>query len=111
MSCYLRRVKDILDEAEIEVTPGNRKKIDQVIHKAVEVAYKDCPTAWKKVKQEIMGDQQRRADLSRSLSRLPFEVEVCFLNRQNCPQLSFSEPRKYARPHQHHGSSECRIPH
>jgi len=45
-----------LEEAGIEVNPGNRKQIDQAIHQAVGVDYKDCPATWKRLKQEIMTD-------------------------------------------------------
>ena len=62
MSCYLRHIKDILDEAGIEVTPGNKKQIDQAIHHIASVTYKDCPQTWKKLKQEITGDEQKRRD-------------------------------------------------
>jgi len=51
MSCYFRHIKDILNEAGIEVTPGNKKQIDQAIHNIVEVTYKDCPATWRKQKQ------------------------------------------------------------
>ena len=62
MSCYFRHLTGILNEAGIEVTPGNKKQIDQAIHDIVEVAYKDCPTTWKRLKREILGDEQRRRD-------------------------------------------------
>jgi molecular chaperone GrpE (heat shock protein) len=60
VSCYLRHMKDILDEAGIVVTPANRKQVDQAVHKAVGVAYKDCSSTWKKVKQDIEGDENKR---------------------------------------------------
>ena len=63
MSCYLRHMKDVLDEAGIVVTPANRKQVDQAVHKAVGVAYKDCPTTWKKVKQDITDDEGKRRAL------------------------------------------------
>jgi len=63
MSCYLRHMKDVLDEAGIVVTPANRKQVDQTVHQAVGVAYKDCPTTWKKVKQDITGDENKRRAL------------------------------------------------
>jgi molecular chaperone GrpE (heat shock protein) len=63
MSCYLRHMKDVLDEAGIVVTPANRKQVDQAVHQAVGVAYKDCPTTWKKVKQDITGDENKRRAL------------------------------------------------
>ncbi len=67
MSCYFRHIERILDEAGIEVTPGNKKQIDQAIHQIVEVTYKDCPHTWKKLKQQIMGDEQKRRDLIEKL--------------------------------------------
>ncbi len=63
MSCYLRHMKDVLDEAGIVVTPANRKQVDQAVHKAVGVTYKDCPTTWKRVKQDITGDEIKRRAL------------------------------------------------
>jgi hypothetical protein len=56
-------MKDVLDEAGIVVTPANRKQVDQAVHQAVSVAYKDCPTTWKKVKQDITGDENKRRAL------------------------------------------------
>jgi len=67
MSCYFRHLKDILNEAGIEVTSSNRKQIDQTIHDIVEVAYKDCPVTWKKLKQEIVRDEQKRQDFIKRL--------------------------------------------
>ncbi len=60
MSCYLRHIKSILEETGIEVNPGNRKQIDQAIHQAVGVDYKDCPATWERLKQEIMTNEQKR---------------------------------------------------
>lgn len=59
MSCYLRHLKDVLAEAGIEVTSANRKQIDQAVHRAVGMAYKHCPTAWKEVKARL-GDAAAR---------------------------------------------------
>lgn len=67
MSCYLRHMKDVLDEAGIVVTPDNRKTIDQAFHQIVGVAYKNCPTAWKKLKQELTGDEPKRQELVQKL--------------------------------------------
>jgi hypothetical protein len=67
MSCYLRQLKDILAEAGVEVTPGNRKEIDRTIHEIVEVEYKDCPVAWRALKQQIIGDEQKRRDFVKKL--------------------------------------------
>jgi hypothetical protein len=63
MSCYLRHLKPLLEEAGIVVTPANRKQIDAAIHEAVGVAYKDCPAAWRKIKQEFLSDQKKRRTL------------------------------------------------
>lgn len=61
MSCYFRYMKDVFQEAGIEVTPGNKKEIDRRIHGIVGVDYKDCSAAWKKVKEEIH-DESRRGE-------------------------------------------------
>ncbi len=60
MSCYLRHIKDVLDEAGISVTPANRKQVDQAVHQAVGVAYKNCPATWKKIKEDVIGDKEKR---------------------------------------------------
>lgn len=62
MSCYFRHLKDIFSEAGIEVTSSNKKQVDQAIHQMVEVDYKECPAAWKKLKQDIMRDEKKRQD-------------------------------------------------
>jgi hypothetical protein len=67
MSCYFRHLKDILAEAGVEVTPGNSKETDRAIHKIVGVEYKDCPVAWRTLKQQIMGDEQKRRDFVKKL--------------------------------------------
>ena len=66
MSCYLRHMKDILDEAGIEVTPANRKRIDQAFHQIAGVTYKDCPAAWKVLKQRLVTGELKR-ELAREL--------------------------------------------
>ena len=67
MACYFRHLNEILDEAGITVTPGNRKQIDQAIHQIVGVSYKDCPQAWKNLKQQITGDEQKRREFIKKL--------------------------------------------
>ncbi len=67
MSCYLQHIKDILDEAGIVVTPANRKQIDQAIHQAVGVSYKNCPATWKKIKEDIKTDESKRRTLIKQL--------------------------------------------
>lgn len=42
MSCYFRHMKDILNEAGIQVTRDCRRQLDQAIHDMVGVGDKDC---------------------------------------------------------------------
>ncbi len=60
MSCYLRYMKDILFEAGVEVTPENKKQIDQIIHELVTVGYKNCSPTWKAVKAHIKADEAKK---------------------------------------------------
>jgi len=53
-------------EAGIEATPKNKKQIDEAIHQIMGVNYKDCPAAWKALKQEIAGERTRQ-DIIRKL--------------------------------------------
>ena len=66
MSCYFRHIQDILSQAGIEVSPDNKRKIDEVIHGIVGIAYKDCPTTWKTLKQSI-SDEHKREEFVRKL--------------------------------------------
>ncbi len=72
MSCYFRHMKDVLDEAGIEVDKENKKDIDRIIHEIVGVEYKNCSPTWKEVKARIKADEAacRRfvADLKRRLA-------------------------------------------
>jgi predicted Fe-Mo cluster-binding NifX family protein len=61
-------LKDILAEAGIEVTPANRKQVDQAIHKVVGVEFKNCPAAGRAVKQ-VMADEKKRRDFVEKLRR------------------------------------------
>ena len=67
MSCYLHHIKDFLDEDGIVVTKENRKRIDQAVHQAVGVAYKNCPVTWKQIKDEVKGDDEKRQVLIEQL--------------------------------------------
>ncbi len=69
MSCYLGHLKDILKEANIEITPQNRKQIDQAFHKIVGVDYKECPATWKKLKQEWLHDEAKRKELIKEIQK------------------------------------------
>ncbi len=59
MSCYFRHLKDVLAEVGVEVTPANRKEVDQAFHEIVGASYKDCPTAWKNLKRQMANEADR----------------------------------------------------
>ena len=67
MSCYFRHLKDILQEAGIEVTRSNKKEIDRAFHQIVGTIYKDCPTTWRRLKQELADNGQKRQKLVQKL--------------------------------------------
>ena len=67
MSCYFSHVKGILGEVGVEVTASNKKHIDRVFHKMIGVAYEDCPTTWRLLKQNVIGGDQKRRELVRRL--------------------------------------------
>ena len=60
MSCYFRHMKDVLEEAGIEITKDNKKEIDRIIHGLVDVEYKNCSPVWKAVKDHIQKDEEAR---------------------------------------------------
>jgi len=62
MTCYFRHLKDIPNEAGIEVTASNKKQIDRIIHEIAGVTYKDCSATWKRLKQEIVANEQKKQD-------------------------------------------------
>jgi hypothetical protein len=57
MTCYFRHLKEVFKEAGIEVTPQNRQQIDRIIHDVVGVEYKNCPAAWRQVKNHLAEDE------------------------------------------------------
>jgi len=57
MTCYFRHLKEVFKEAGIEVTPQNRQEVDRIIHNIVGVDYKNCPTAWRQVKNRVAEDE------------------------------------------------------
>lgn len=61
MSCYFRHLKEVMNDAGIEVTPANRTDVDRALHEIVGVAYKDCPSAWKGLKQQMASEAGRAA--------------------------------------------------
>jgi hypothetical protein len=69
MSCYFRHLKDIISETGIEITPENRKQVDQAIHHIMDVEYKQCPTTWKKLKEQVLNDTQKKKDFISKLKQ------------------------------------------
>ena len=67
MTCYFRHLKEVFKKAGVEVTPQNRTEIDRIIHDIVGVKYKNCPETWKKLKQQLAGDDQARQEFIRQL--------------------------------------------
>jgi adenosine deaminase len=53
MTCYFRHLEEVFKKAGIEVTSQNRHEIDKIIHDIVGVDYKNCPAAWKQVKNRL----------------------------------------------------------
>ena len=52
MSCYLRYLTEVLQEAGVELkSKADRRAVDEAIHDLVGIEYKDCPKTWKAVKQ------------------------------------------------------------
>jgi predicted Fe-Mo cluster-binding NifX family protein len=49
-------MRELLKEAGIEVTPGNKRDVDKVIHEIVGVKYKNCPLAWGGIKNRMLRD-------------------------------------------------------
>ena len=75
MSCYFRHMKDVLEEAGVELTPKNKKEIDRIIHELVEVEYKNCSPTWKEVKERIKTDEASRNRFVTRLQEKLSEVE------------------------------------
>jgi len=55
MTCYFRhrQMKEVFEQADLEVTKENRKDIDRAIHDIVGVEYKNCSATWKAVKEKL----------------------------------------------------------
>lgn len=60
MSCYFRHMKDILEDAGIQITKDNKKEIDRIIHALADIEYKNCSSAWKAIKDQIRSDGSAR---------------------------------------------------
>jgi hypothetical protein len=62
-------MKDVLEEAGVEVTKENKKEIDRIIHSLVAVEYKNCSPTWKAVKEEIKADERAKARFIKKLQK------------------------------------------
>ena len=60
MSCHFRHIKDVVEEAGVEITKSNKKDIDRIIHGLVDVEYKNCSQVWKAVKEHIRKDEETK---------------------------------------------------
>lgn len=70
MTCYFRHLKDVFRKAGIEVTKENKRSIDQVIHRLVNVGYKNCSATWKEVKRRLaIGEEEFVSDLKTALAK------------------------------------------
>ena len=56
-------MKDVLEGAGIDVTPQNKKPVDQALHQIAGVEYKNCSPAWKKLKSDFIYDPSRKQEL------------------------------------------------
>ena len=67
MTCYFRHLKGVFEKAGIEVTAENKRELDALLHDLVHVRYKQCPAAWRGVKELAGKDAD---DLARRLKAL-----------------------------------------
>lgn len=60
MSCYFRHLREIFEGAGISIIKENKKLIDQRIHEFVGVPYKNCHETWKKLKEWLKDEENRK---------------------------------------------------
>ena len=58
MTCYFRHIQGVFKKAGIEVSTGNKRDIDRVIHGLVGVEYKNCSATWREVKKRLAEDEE-----------------------------------------------------
>lgn len=58
MSCYLKRIRSMLEEMGVEVTKDNRKEIDLTIRSIVGTEDSNCPEIWGAVKRALEEDEE-----------------------------------------------------
>ncbi|KTB48272.1 hypothetical protein DD509_04210 [Dehalogenimonas alkenigignens] len=69
MSCYFRHLQAVFKDANITVSPDNKKIIDQTIHEILGTTYKDCPSTWKALKP-ILANDIRKTELIEKLKSI-----------------------------------------
>ncbi|MGQ4871323.1 MAG: hypothetical protein ACP6IT_05755 [Candidatus Thorarchaeota archaeon] len=57
MTCYFRWIRDILDEAGVDLAKIDKRDVDRVIHGIVGVEYKNCSETWKRLKVHLAKDR------------------------------------------------------
>jgi len=64
MGCW-KWFKGVLKEAGVEVTEGNREKIDEVIHEFIGKTsrYEHCSSDWTKASKKIKANESERKKL------------------------------------------------
>jgi hypothetical protein len=62
----------VLKEADVEVTDGNKGKIDEVIHQYIgeQSSYGRCSPDWKKARNEIQESPEMKKELVEKLKAL-----------------------------------------
>ena len=75
MSCYLRYMDEIFILAGITVTPQNKRRLDETIHKLVGTHYKNCSATWRKFKKQALVDDKSRREFALRLKEA-FEAET-----------------------------------
>jgi hypothetical protein len=57
LTCYFRHMSAVFEKAGIEVTPENKKQLDQIIHNLAKTNYKNCPSTWREIKKLITSNE------------------------------------------------------
>lgn len=66
MSCYTRHLEKLFEEAGIEPSKENKRKLDSLLKKKFKL--EDCPEVWKKVKTYLnnpVGKEKILAEIRR----------------------------------------------
>jgi len=58
VTCYFRHIEHLFKKAGVQVTSGNKREIDRVIHGIVGVEYKNCPAVWRELKKMLAEDEE-----------------------------------------------------